>query len=150
MIPPWNFPTAIPTGGVLAALAAGNGVIFKPAPETPRCAEIIAEACWAAGVPKDLLQFVRTHDDDIGKTLVTSVDGVILTGSIETADLFRSWKPEMNLSAETSGKNALIVTPQADLDLAAADLIHSAFSHQGQKCSAASLGILVGLSLIHI
>ena len=144
VIPPWNFPTAIPTGGVLAALAAGNGVIFKPAPETPRCAEIIAEACWAAGVPKDLLQFVRTHDDDIGKTLVTSVDGVILTGSIETADLFRSWKPEMNLSAETSGKNALIVTPQADLDLAAADLIHSAFSHQGQKCSAASLGILVG------
>ena len=143
VVPPWNFPTAIPTGGVLASLAAGNGVIFKPAPETPRCAEIIAEACWAAGVPEDLLQFVRTHDDDVGKCLITSVDGVILTGSVETADLFRSWKPDMFLSAETSGKNALIVTPQADLDLAAADLVRSAFGHQGQKCSAASLGILV-------
>ena len=144
VVPPWNFPTAIPTGGVLASLAAGNGVIFKPAPETPRCAEIIAEACWSAGIPKNLLQFVRTHDDDVGKHLITSVDGVILTGSVETADLFRSWKPDMFLSAETSGKNALIVTPQADLDLAAADLVRSAFGHQGQKCSAASLGILVG------
>ena len=143
VVPPWNFPTAIPTGGVLASLAAGNGVIFKPAPETPRCAEIIAEACWAAGVPEKLLQFVRTRDDDVGKHLVISVDGVILTGSVETADLFRSWKPDMFLSAETSGKNALIVTPQADLDLAAADLVRSAFGHQGQKCSAASLGILV-------
>ena len=144
VIPPWNFPVAIPTGGVLAALAAGNGVIFKPAPETPRCAEVIAEACWAAGVPKELLQFVRTPDDQVGQHLVTTVDGVILTGGAETAELFRSWKPEIKLFAETSGKNALIVTPQADLDLAAADLVRSAFSHQGQKCSAASLGILVG------
>ncbi|MGZ0185806.1 MAG: aldehyde dehydrogenase family protein, partial [Acidimicrobiales bacterium] len=62
----------------------------------------------------------------------------------ETADLFRCWDPNMRLFAEASGKNALVVTPQADLDLAAADLVRSAFGHQGQKCSAASLGILVG------
>ncbi len=144
VVPPWNFPVAIPTGGVTAALAAGNGVVFKPAPETPRCAEVVAEACWAAGVPSDLLRFVRTPDDEVGRRLVTSADGVILTGSHETAALFRSWRPDMVLFAETSGKNALVVTPQADMDLAAADLVRSAFGHQGQKCSAASLGILVG------
>jgi len=144
VVPPWNFPVAIPAGGTLAALAAGNAVVFKPAPETPRCAEIVAEACWAAGVPTDVLCFVRTPDDEVGRHLVTVVDGVILTGGYETADLFRCWDPTMVLFAETSGKNALVVTPQADLDLAAADLVSSAFGHQGQKCSAASLGILVG------
>ena len=144
VIPPWNFPVAIPAGGTLAALAAGNAVVFKPAPETPRCAEIVAEACWAAGVPTDVLRFVRTPDNEVGRHLVTTVDGVILTGGHETADLFRCWDPNLRLFAETSGKNALVVTPQADLDLAAADLVASAFGHQGQKCSAASLGILVG------
>ena len=144
VIPPWNFPVAIPTGGVTSALAAGNSVIFKPAPETPRCAEIVVEACHAAGVPDDVLQFVRTPDDEVGRQLVTSVDAVILTGSSETADLFRSWKPDLRLFAETSGKNALIITPNADLDLAVADLVQSAFGHSGQKCSAASLAVLVG------
>ncbi len=144
VIPPWNFPVAIPTGGVTAALAAGNSVIFKPAPETPRCAEIVAEACHAAGIPADVLQFVRTPDNEVGQRLVTSVDAVILTGSTETADLFRSWKPDLRLLAETSGKNALIITPNADLDLAVADLVQSAFGHSGQKCSAASVAILVG------
>ena len=146
VVPPWNFPVAIPAGGVLAALAAGNAVILKPAPETPRCAELVAEACWEAGVPTDVLQFVRTPDDDVGRHLVTheGVDGLILTGSWDTAVLFRSWKPALRLFAETSGKNSMIVTPYADLDLAVADLVTSAFGHSGQKCSAASLGILVG------
>ena len=119
-------------------------MVFKPAPETPRCAEIVAEACWTAGVPTEVLRFVRTPDDEVGRRLVTTVDGVILTGSHGTADLFRCWDPNLRLFAETSGKNALVVTPQADLDLAAADLVQSAFGHQGQKCSAASLGVLVG------
>jgi len=146
VVPPWNFPVAIPAGGVLAALAAGNAVILKPAPETPRCAELVAEACWASGIPRDVLQFIRTPDDAVGRHLVThpDVDGVILTGSWDTAQLFRSWKPDLRLFAETSGKNAIIVTPHADLDLAAADVVRSAFGHSGQKCSAASLAILVG------
>ncbi len=144
VIPPWNFPSAIPAGGALAALAAGNGVILKPAPQAPRCSEIVAEACWAAGVPAEALQFVRTPDDHVGRHLVESVDAVILTGSSETADLFRSWKRTIRLFAETSGKNVLIVTPNADLDLAVKDLVQSAFGHGGQKCSAASLAILVG------
>jgi len=144
VVPPWNFPVAIPAGGALASLAAGNSVILKPAPETPRCAEIVAEACWAAGVPPEVLQFVPTQENDAGRALITGVDAVVLTGSAETADLFRSWKPQMRLFAETSGKNALIITPNADIDLAVADLVQSAFGHSGQKCSAASLAILVG------
>lgn len=144
VIPPWNFPTAIVAGGVLSSLAAGNSVILKPALETPRTAEIVAEACWAGGVPNDVMQFVRTPDNEVGQHLVQSADAVILTGSTETADLFRSWDPKLNLYAETSGKNALIITPSADLDLAAEHLVHSAFGHAGQKCSAASLAILVG------
>jgi RHH-type proline utilization regulon transcriptional repressor/proline dehydrogenase/delta 1-pyrroline-5-carboxylate dehydrogenase len=144
VVPPWNFPMAIPAGGVLASLAAGNSVLFKPSLETPRIAEIVAEACWAAGIPRDVLQCVRTPDDDVGRHLVTSADGVILTGSWDTARLFRSWNPDIRLFAETSGKNSLIITPQADIDLAAGDLVRSAFGHSGQKCSAASLAILVG------
>ena len=144
VVPPWNFPMAIPAGGVLASLAAGNAVLFKPSLETPRCAEVVAEACWAAGVPRDVLHLVRTPDNEVGQHLVTCVDGVILTGSWETARLFRSWKPDLRLFAETSGKNSLVITPQADIDLAAGDLVRSAFGHSGQKCSAASLAILVG------
>ncbi len=144
VIPPWNFPVAIPAGGVLAALAAGNSVLFKPAPQTPRCAEIVAEACWDAGVPRSVLQFMRVPDNELGRQIVEAADAVILTGSTETADLFRSWNPKMRLMAETSGKNALIITPSADLDLAAHDLVRSAFGHAGQKCSAASLAVLVG------
>jgi len=144
VVPPWNFPVAIPAGGVLASLAAGNSVLFKPAPQTQRCAEIVAEACWEAGVPRDVLHFMRAGDDDAGRAIVESADAVILTGSSETADLFRSWKPDIALFAETSGKNALIITPSADIDLAVDDLVKSAFGHGGQKCSAASIAILVG------
>ena len=144
VVPPWNFPVAIPAGGVLASLAAGNSVLFKPAPQTQGCAELVAEACWEAGVPRDVLHFVRAGDDDAGRAVVEAADALILTGSSETADLFRSWKPDMQLFAETSGKNALIVTPSADLDLAVDDLVKSAFGHGGQKCSAASIAILVG------
>ncbi|WP_022903591.1 aldehyde dehydrogenase family protein, partial [Curtobacterium sp. B8] len=84
--------------------------------------------------------------DDLGRQLVASplVDRVILTGAYETAELFRSFRPDLPLLAETSGKNAIIVTPSADLDLAVKDVVASAFGHAGQKCSAASLVVLVG------
>ncbi|WP_417508976.1 bifunctional proline dehydrogenase/L-glutamate gamma-semialdehyde dehydrogenase [Microbacterium sp.] len=144
--PPWNFPLAIPAGGVLAALAAGSGVIFKPAPQARRCAAVIAEALWEAGIPRDVLALVDLEEDELGQQLISheAVDRVILTGSWDTAALFRSWRPDLPLLAETSGKNAIVITPSADLDLAVADLVKSAFGHAGQKCSAASLAILVG------
>jgi RHH-type transcriptional regulator, proline utilization regulon repressor / proline dehydrogenase / delta 1-pyrroline-5-carboxylate dehydrogenase len=144
VVPPWNFPYAIPCGGVCAALAAGNAVILKPAPETVATAWELVKHLWQGGVPKDVLQFVPTRDDEVGRHLVThdSVDGVILTGSYDTAALFTSWKPQINLLAETSGKNAIVITSYADIDLAVKDLVQSAFGHAGQKCSAASLAIV--------
>lgn len=146
VVPPWNFPLAIPLGGALAALAAGNTVVVKPAPETPRTALAGVEACWAAGVPREALQLARVPDGPVGERLVghPDVGGVVLTGSTETAELFARIAPATPLFAETSGKNAIVVMPDADLDLAVADLVRSAFGHAGQKCSAASLGILVG------
>lgn len=144
--PPWNFPVAIPAGGVLSALAAGSGVIIKPAKLAQRSGAVMVEALWEAGIPRELLALVDIGERELGKELIShpAVDRVILTGAYETAQLFRSFRSDLPLLAETSGKNAIIVTPSADLDLAASDVVKSAFGHAGQKCSAASLVILVG------
>ncbi|NYD40230.1 bifunctional proline dehydrogenase/L-glutamate gamma-semialdehyde dehydrogenase [Nocardioides panaciterrulae] len=144
--PPWNFPVAIPAGSTLAALAAGSAVIIKPAPQARRCGSVLVEALWEAGIPRDVLHLVHVEESDLGRRLVADprVDRLILTGGFETAELFRSFRADLPLLAETSGKNAIVVTPSADLDLAAADVAQSAFGHAGQKCSAASLVILVG------
>ncbi len=141
--PPWNFPLSIPAGGVLAALAAGNAVLLKPAPEAVLVGWHLASALWEAGIPREALQFVPCPDDEIGRGLITDarVDAVILTGSVETARRFLGWRPDLRLFAETSGKNAIIVTALADRDQAVRDLVRSAFGHNGQKCSAASLAI---------
>ncbi|BDZ42812.1 proline dehydrogenase [Paraoerskovia sediminicola] len=163
--PPWNFPVAIPVGGILAALAAGSPAIAKPAPPTPRCLEVAVDAihlglldaardaaesgadtAFDEQLARDVVQYARVPDGDLGKRLVThdGIARVVLTGALETAQMFAEWTPERHLFAETSGKNALVVTPAADIDLAVADLVRAAFGHAGQKCSAASLGILVG------
>jgi RHH-type proline utilization regulon transcriptional repressor/proline dehydrogenase/delta 1-pyrroline-5-carboxylate dehydrogenase len=141
--PPWNFPLSIPAGGVLAALAAGNAVVLKPAPEAVLVGWWLVHCLWEAGVPRDVLQFLPCPDGEIGRGLVTDprVGAVILTGSVETARLFLGWRPDLTLFAETSGKNALIITSLADRDQAIRDLVRSAFGHNGQKCSAASLAI---------
>lgn len=141
---PWNFPLAIPLGGVTAGLAAGAAVILKPAPEAVLVGRLLAECCWEAGVPKDLLQYLPTPDGPVGKRLIThdGVDAVVLTGSYETAQLFLGWRPDLRLHAETSGKNSMVVTASADIDLAVRDLVRSAFGHAGQKCSAASLAVV--------
>ncbi|WP_061943203.1 proline dehydrogenase family protein [Brevibacterium ravenspurgense] len=144
--PPWNFPVAIPTGSTVAALAAGSAVIHKPSGMTPECSRMIVETLWQAGIPRNVLQLVPPIESETGKALIShpDVDRVILTGASDTAALFRSFRPSLAINAETSGKNAMIITPSADRDLAVADLVNSAFGHAGQKCSAASLGILVG------
>ncbi|MFD1860742.1 aldehyde dehydrogenase family protein [Aeromicrobium camelliae] len=146
VVPPWNFPVAIPAGSTLAALAAGSSVVIKPAPQARRCGAIMVKALWEAGVPEDVLRLVNVGEDQLGRQLISDerVDRLILTGAFETAELFRSFRPDLPLFAETSGKNAIIVTPSADLDLAVKDVVYSAFGHAGQKCSAASLVILVG------
>ena len=144
--PPWNFPLAIPTGTTVAPLATGSAVIHKPSPESRRCSTAMCEALWEAGVPRDVLQLVAPVEGEAGQQLIShpDVERVVLTGAYETAQLFASWDPARPLTAETSGKNALVITPSADRDQAVWDLVSSAFGHAGQKCSAASLGILVG------
>ncbi|MDL9979288.1 bifunctional proline dehydrogenase/L-glutamate gamma-semialdehyde dehydrogenase [Microbacterium candidum] len=144
--PPWNFPVAIPAGSTLSALASGSPVIIKPAKQARRSGAVMVEALWEAGVPREVLQYVQLTSHDLGTKLVSdpAVGRVILTGGYETAELFRGFRPDLPLLAETSGKNAIIVTPSADLDLAAKDVAYSAFGHAGQKCSAASLVVLVG------
>ncbi|QEG20861.1 proline dehydrogenase family protein [Mariniblastus fucicola] len=142
--PPWNFPFAIPCGGVLAALMAGNSVILKPAGESVLTAWTMVNQLWRAGVPKDVLQFIPMEDGPVGKKLLSDprVAAVVLTGSIQTAKLFQSWRPDLNLLAETSGKNCLVISSSADLDLAIKDLVKGAFGHAGQKCSASSLALV--------
>lgn len=144
VVAPWNFPYAIPTGGVASALAAGNAVILKPAPEAVHVGAQIAEQFWAAGVPADLLQLVICDDGPVGSSLVThpAIDTITLTGAHETAAMFLDWRPDVRVLAETSGKNALVITAAADIDEAIADLVNSSFGHAGQKCSAASLAIV--------
>ena len=144
VVPPWNFPYAIPTGGICAALAAGNTVIFKSAPETVATSWHLVNQLWKAGVPKNVLQFVSTEDNEVGQALVSheDVNAVILTGGYSTALLFASWKNELNLLAETSGKNSMVLSACCDIDVAVKDLVQSAFGHAGQKCSAASLAIV--------
>ena len=144
VVPPWNFPYAIPIGGICAALAAGNTVIFKSAPETVATSWHLVNQLWKAGVPKNVLQFVSTQDNEDGQALVSheDVNAVILTGGYSTALLFSSWRNELNLLAETSGKNSMVLTACCDIDVAVKDLVQSAFGHAGQKCSAASLAIV--------
>ncbi|MBG0562800.1 bifunctional proline dehydrogenase/L-glutamate gamma-semialdehyde dehydrogenase [Actinoplanes aureus] len=148
--PPWNFPVAIPAGSVLAALAAGSSVVLKPAGPAERCGTVLAgivrDALSAAGADPDMVTLVQVDEATLGRELIAHplVDRVILTGAYETAELFRSFRRDLPLLAETSGKNAIIVTPSADLDLAVKDVVSSAFGHAGQKCSAASLVVLVG------
>lgn len=142
--PPWNFPFAIPCGGILAALMAGNSVIMKPPVETVLTAWMMVNMLWDAGIPRDVLQFVTCPNNEIGKGLVTDprVGSVVLTGAFETGIMFQKWNPSMRLVAETSGKNSLIITNAADPEQAIKDLVKGSFGHSGQKCSASSLAII--------
>lgn len=144
VVPPWNFPLAIPCGGVAAALVAGNTVIVKPASDAVLPAWVFCQAFWRGGVSRRTLQFLPCSGGGEGATLVQAprVDAVILTGGTATALAMLRAKPDLPLSAETGGKNATIVTAMADRDLAIKNVLHSAFSHAGQKCSATSLLLL--------
>ncbi len=144
VISPWNFPIAIPSGGILSALAAGNRVIFKPASNAVLVAWLLCRAFWEAGVSKNALQFCPCTGGGVGEQLAChpDVDFVILTGGTHTGLQLLSRKPDLLLMAETGGKNATIVTAMADRDQAIQNIVYSAFGNAGQKCSATSLLIL--------
>lgn len=144
VIPPWNFPLAIPVGGVAAALTGGNTVILKPATSAYPVAWEFAQCFWEAGVPKDALQLLCADSSETLNHLTThpAIRHIILTGGTDTAFRILENNPSCPLSAETGGKNAIIVTASADRDHAIQNVVTSAFSNAGQKCSACSLLML--------
>ncbi|TCQ11796.1 L-proline dehydrogenase /delta-1-pyrroline-5-carboxylate dehydrogenase [Rhizobium sp. PP-F2F-G36] len=144
-ISPWNFPLAIFTGQIAAALVAGNPVLAKPAEETPLIAAEGVRLLYEAGIPRDVLQFLP-GDGRVGAALVGAegVAGVMFTGSTEVARLIQAQlagrlSPEgkpIPLIAETGGQNAMIVDSSALAEQVVADVIASAFDSAGQRCSA--------------
>jgi RHH-type proline utilization regulon transcriptional repressor/proline dehydrogenase/delta 1-pyrroline-5-carboxylate dehydrogenase len=144
VVSPWNFPVAIPCGGITALLSAGNTVIFKPASAAVLVAWVLCQCFWRAGVSKKVLQFLPCSGSTAGSKLAAhpDIDCVIFTGSTATGLSLLKQRPGLQLAAETGGKNATIVTAMSDRDQAIKNVIHSAFSNSGQKCSATSLLIL--------
>ncbi len=144
-ISPWNFPLAIFTGQIAAALAAGNPVVAKPAPETPLIAAEAVRLLHEAGVPREALQFVP-GPGAIGAALTGAKEaaGIMFTGSTEVARLIQGQlasrlspggKP-IPFIAETGGQNAMVVDSSALAEQVVADVIASAFDSAGQRCSA--------------
>lgn len=142
--PPWNFPCSIAAGGILASLAAGNCVIFKPAVESILISWQLVQLFWKAGISRSTLQFITCEDDPVGSRLVKDprISAIVLTGATSTAKLFLRMHPGIDLMAETGGKNVMIITGMSDRDVAIKDLVASAFGYAGQKCSACSIAIL--------
>jgi RHH-type proline utilization regulon transcriptional repressor/proline dehydrogenase/delta 1-pyrroline-5-carboxylate dehydrogenase len=143
-IAPWNFPVAIFTGQVAAALAAGNAVIAKPAEQTPVAAHEAVRLMHEAGVPKGVLHFLPGEGARIGKTLLAhpALSGIAFTGSNDTAAIINRALAARSgalpvLIAETGGMNAMIVDSSALPEQAVRDVIASAFDSAGQRCSAA-------------
>lgn len=140
VISPWNFPCAIPVGGIVAGLAGGNTVILKPATVAAPVAWLFAKAFWDAGVPKEALQVIITDREALNVlTTAPAIKHIILTGGTDTAQNIAKSNPATPLSAETGGKNAIILTASGDRDHAIMNIVASAFGNAGQKCSACSL-----------
>lgn len=144
VIAPWNFPVGISAGTIAAPLAARNRVIYKPSSLSSITGFMLCECFWDAGIPKDALIYLPAKGSDISKYLLkdNAISFAVLTGGEDTAYKMLEANPALVLSAETGGKNATIVSKMADRDQAVKNIIHSAFSNSGQKCSATSLLIL--------
>ncbi|MDF1719888.1 MAG: bifunctional proline dehydrogenase/L-glutamate gamma-semialdehyde dehydrogenase PutA [Minwuia sp.] len=142
-ISPWNFPLAIFTGQIAAALAAGNAVIAKPAEQTPLIAARAVELMREAGLPDAALQLLPGDGPTVGGPLTSSPDiaGICFTGSTEVAQIIHKTLagnagPEAVLIAETGGLNAMIVDSTALTEQAVRDILMSSFQSAGQRCSA--------------
>ena len=142
-ISPWNFPLAIFTGQISAALAAGNAVIAKPARQTPLVGCVAVRLLHVAGVPRDVLHFLPGPGSTLGGRIAQDerIDGIVFTGSTETAQtinraLAARAGPIVPFIAETGGQNAMIVDSTALPEQTVTDAIRSAFNSAGQRCSA--------------
>jgi acyl-CoA reductase-like NAD-dependent aldehyde dehydrogenase len=142
LITPFNFPMAIPTWKLFPALVCGNSVILKPAEDVPRTAELLVEILEAAGIPPGVVNLLHGFGDEVGVPLVKheQIPVVSFTGSTETGRAIGRVCGEMHkrLSLEMGGKNAQIVMPDADLELALDGVLWGAFGTTGQRCTATS------------
>jgi RHH-type transcriptional regulator, proline utilization regulon repressor / proline dehydrogenase / delta 1-pyrroline-5-carboxylate dehydrogenase len=153
VIPPWNFPLAIPTGMTVAALVTGNTVVLKPAEQSPVIAWHLAQILREAGLPPGVLNYLPGLGEEAGQALVnhSEVDLIAFTGSRDVGLLINRQASVVppgqdhvkRVIAEMGGKNAIIVDDDADLDEAVVGVIHSAFGYAGQKCSACSRAIVL-------
>jgi alpha-ketoglutaric semialdehyde dehydrogenase len=146
MITPWNFPVAIPSWKCFPALLAGNGIVLKPSEHAPACAEAFVAACVEAGVPEGLIQLVHGYAEPAAAIAVhPGVGAVSFTGSVPTGRKVAAAAMETGprlVSLELGGKNAMVVRPDADLDLVVDGAIFGAFGTSGQRCTSTSRLIL--------
>ncbi len=146
VITPWNFPWAEPAWKVAPALVAGNAVILKPASLTPLVAQRYAEILGEAGLPEGVLTIMVGAGGEVGDALVNhpAIRAVSFTGSCEIGGevYARAARRLAKVSCEMGGKNAVVVMPDADLDLAAAGIAQGAFGSTGQRCTATSLCVV--------
>jgi RHH-type proline utilization regulon transcriptional repressor/proline dehydrogenase/delta 1-pyrroline-5-carboxylate dehydrogenase len=142
VVAPWNFPLAIPCGMAAAALVAGNAVLLKSAEQTPLVVELLTRLLHEVGAPPEVFQHLPGDGLEVGQPLTQhpDIDGVVFTGSRPVGTLlYRTLATQGKLAVtEMGGKNAIIVTANADLDEAVSGCLQSAYGHAGQKCSAAS------------
>ena len=153
VIAPWNFPLAISTGMVSAAIVAGNTVVYKPSSESPAIGYMLYDLFREAGLPDGVLNYVPGPGGEVGDLLVTHPDVSLIafTGSKEVGlrivrlagETPRGAMGVKRVVAEMGGKNAMIVDDDADLDEAIVEILDSAFGYQGQKCSACSRLIVI-------
>jgi alpha-ketoglutaric semialdehyde dehydrogenase len=142
MITPWNFPVAIPSWKILPALLAGNGIVIKPSDYAPACCEAFVTACREAGVPAELVQVVHGWGE-VGEAITVHPDvrAVSFTGSVPTGRTVAAAAMEHGpklVSLELGGKNAIVVMPDADLELVVDGAIFGAFGTSGQRCTSTS------------
>jgi RHH-type proline utilization regulon transcriptional repressor/proline dehydrogenase/delta 1-pyrroline-5-carboxylate dehydrogenase len=157
IIPPWNFPLAIPCGMTVAGLVTGNTVVLKPAEQSPVIAWQLVQILLQAGVPAGALHYLPGRGEEVGQALVKhpGVNLIAFTGSrdvgllinVQGAQTAPGQDHVKRVIAEMGGKNAIIVDDDADLDEAVVGVVHSAFGYAGQKCSACSRVIV--LETIH-
>ncbi|MBI1452517.1 MULTISPECIES: trifunctional transcriptional regulator/proline dehydrogenase/L-glutamate gamma-semialdehyde dehydrogenase [Acinetobacter] len=145
-ISPWNFPLAIFSGQIAAALVTGNTVIAKPAEQTPLIAAQAVQILWDAGVPKAVLQLLPGRGETVGAKLSADarINGIMFTGSTEVARILQKTVAQrlslsgqsVPLIAETGGQNAMIVDSSALTEQVVLDIVNSAYDSAGQRCSA--------------
>ncbi|HWE36922.1 MAG TPA: L-glutamate gamma-semialdehyde dehydrogenase [Isosphaeraceae bacterium] len=153
VIPPWNFPLAIPTGMTVAALVTGNAVVLKPAEQSMVMGALLFEVLDEAGLPPGVLNYLPGIGEEVGPVLVSDprVDLIAFTGSRpvgleihrKAAETPKGQDHVKRVIAEMGGKNAIIIDDDADLDEAVVGVLHSAFGYSGQKCSACSRVIVL-------